>query len=1155
MGIVYRARHIGSERAVALKTVKVPSPRWLESIRREVLALTRIQHPGIVKIVDHGVHQGRPWYAMDLLEGESLRHFGDRIWSPYRAPFAQFGDGPVSATDRLSEDSSLNVREVPPSHRSSLPGEIVPAAAGELRAVLHVMRRVCATLAFMHGEGFINCDLKPENILLVGGSPVLIDFGLTAHHPGGSGREALEPHLSMSGTMPYMSPEQIRGEFVDARSDLYAAGCLLYELVVGGPPFSGPPRSILQQHLFSFPVPPSQLVFGVPEGLERLILRLLSKDLGDRFGFADEVAATIAELSGDVHRLPDFPPTREYLYRPTFVGREAMVSVLASARDQAANGYGAFVIIGGESGVGKTRLAMEITRIAPGTRMQVVTSEASPLSNENAAAVGAPPLNALRPLLRAVADRCQEGGPDVTERLLGSRRSVLASYEPLLVQVPSYEPIAAPIDLTVEASRQRLFKYLAETLQAFAIDHPVLWVLDDLGWADELSLAFLLSLTADDLANVPLLILCTYRSEETSPVEAIAKLPHVTHYSLPRLGPDHVRSMVGDMLARGAAQVNFVEFIAAQAEGNPFFVAEYLRMAVNERYLRRDRQHSWHLHDAVGAAAPGYHALSLPRSIQELLEFRLRKLSPAAQEVAHAAAVLGRESPADVLREVSPLSDDAYAGALDELLRRSILEPSDAGSFRFAHDKIRTVTYLRIPRAASCRMHESAALSLERHALTGAEPSRFWASLGHHFAAANRPDSAARYLQLAADHARVTHAHIDAIRLYREAIGHVNQTLLSLASDSTSRVVTLLQLHESLGDLLARTGQRDAAREAYDRALHHLQGSRGAQRARICRKIGKTWETQHDHDKALRFYGMAGEGLPPDPMLWAQDERDEWIQIQIDRLWAYYFTDRVPEMDALVNRLRPVVEVHATPLQRARFLRTQWMRNLRRDRYVTTEETLHIARAALAAGKESADADQLLADYFGLGLVLLFNGQPIEAMQAMSDALSMAELGGETSRQARCLAYLSLAARTRGLLAETEAYAVRCHDVASAAGMRDYVAAARANRAWIALRTGNHEDAKVLAREALDLWASLTLVFPLQWLALLPLMEASARTGDPVTAVGCVAPLLAPSQQRLPGDAADALARAAALWTGANPSAAIPAVELALSYLAHTEYH
>src|ERR1700759_5497125 len=102
MGVVYRARPVSPERAVALKAGKGPAPKWLDSIRREILALRRVQHPGVVRIVDNGVHQGRPWYAMDLLEGETLRHFGQRIWSKYQRR-ANPSSGPLSATDGIPE--------------------------------------------------------------------------------------------------------------------------------------------------------------------------------------------------------------------------------------------------------------------------------------------------------------------------------------------------------------------------------------------------------------------------------------------------------------------------------------------------------------------------------------------------------------------------------------------------------------------------------------------------------------------------------------------------------------------------------------------------------------------------------------------------------------------------------------------------------------------------------------------------------------------------------------------------------------------------------------------------------------------------------------------------------------------------------------------
>jgi serine/threonine protein kinase/tetratricopeptide (TPR) repeat protein len=1162
MGIVYRARHATSERAVALKTVKVSAPRWLDSIRREIDALTRIRHPGIVRIVDHGVQHGRPWYAMDLLEGESLRRFGQRIWSPYAMPVsARLGVAEqVSATDELplSEEMPRSGRSFEDPRPATILGSAgeTPAAAGELRPVLQLMRRVCATLAFLHGEGFVNCDLKPENVLLVGGQPVVIDFGLTAHHPGGSGREALEAQPAMSGTLPYMSPEQIRGEFVDARSDLYSVGCVLYELVTGRPPFIGPPRSIMTQHLSATPTPPSQLVADVPAELERVMLKLLEKGLTDRFGFADEVAAVLAELSDDVHRLADYPPPRPYLYRPRLVGRSDVVDRLASMRDQAAAGSGSFVLLGGESGVGKTRVAMELTRVEPTARMRVVTSEASALSTENAGAVGAAPLQALRPLLQAVADRCQEGGPPVTERFLGARRSVLALYEPLLGQVPAHETMAPPIPLAVEASRQRLFKYLAETLAAFAQEQPVLWVLDDLGWADELSLDFLRSLSSEYIASTPLFILGTYRSEEaTEVVGAISRLPHVSHLLLPRLAPDAVGSMIADMLALPENREGFVDFVTRQAEGNPFFVAEHVRTAVTERVLYRDQANAWQLQQGKEPSG-GYETLPLPRSLRELIDHRLRKLTPAAQQVGLAAAVIGREVDLSALRGVAGIPEEAAERAIDELLRRQVIEQPEPGRVRFAHDKLREVAYGQAPAERLRELHARTAVALEAQWREAPEPSRLWGTLGHHFAAGKLAEPAARYLRLAADHARSTYANGDAIRLYREAIDQVNELLLRLASDSVAWHPVVVDLYEALADLLALTGRRDEARAAYDEALARLAADSRTTRARLLRKVGKTWEADHrDPDgNALRYYALGVDALGPDPCRMSVEHCQEWIQLHIDRLEAFYWMGRVHEMEQTISALRPVIEQHGTPAQRVRFFVGRIQPNLRRDRYFVSDETLGYGRAAAEACLP--DAPERSSAQFAHGFVLLLHKQFEAAQVCLDEGATLARRAGDVPQEARCVTYLAVGSRMRRLVETTAHYTERAVSASTVAGMREYVAAAQGNQAWLALRRGDVDTCIELASRALATWRGLaTLVFPFQWTASLPLLQASLLRDDLAVAVDCTESLLAPSQQLLPSAALDALQTAREQWTARDPAAFRVALGRALTHLDAAGYH
>jgi serine/threonine protein kinase/tetratricopeptide (TPR) repeat protein len=1157
MGIVYRARHVGSERAVALKTVKVHAPRWLDSIRREIHALRRIQHPGVVRIVDNGVHHGRPWYAMDLLEGETLRHYGQRIWSRYQRR-GETLSGPASATDAVSEHETEgpSSRETPSSTwRAS--GQRPPVAAGELRRVLHTMRRISATLAFLHGEGLVNCDLKPENVLLVNGDPVIIDFGLTAQHPGGSGREALETPRGRSGTLPYMAPEQIRGEFVDARSDLYAVGCMLYELLVGRPPFVGPPRSVMAQHLGVAPVRPSSVVDGFPDALEPLVLRLLAKDQSERFGYADEVAALLAELSQDSLWLPNFPPARSYIYRSRFVGREELTARLGALRDRISLGAGSMVLVGGESGVGKTRFAMELTRIDLPTSTRIVTSEVASLSTEGGAAPsGVPPLHVLRPLLRAVADRCHEGGAETTERLLGERRSVLAPYEPLLAEVPTHEPMASAPPLDLAGSRRRLFQYLAATLAAFAQDQPLIWIIDDLGWGDDLSLGFLASLSADYFETTPVFILCTHRSEDPSEsTDAIAKLPHVTRLTLPRLEVPAVSSMIGDMLAIEGSLNGFREFIANEVEGNPFFVAEYLRTAVNERVLFRDRGNSWQLQAKETGAADPYASLRLPRSLRAVIEQRLRKLSPAAQQTGLSAAVMGREVDLDVLREVTGISDETMMSAIDELLLRQVLDQPEPGRLRFAHDKLREVAYAQATAEQARRLHARVGSVLEERWRGELDMKLRWATLGHHFAAGQQPERAARYLKLAGDHARATHANGDAVRLYQDAIEQIHRIVLSLSSDAAEWEGSLIELYEARADVLALNGEREDARAAYTEALNRTLASDATSRARLYTKLGKTWETQHRHEDALGFYTQAQEAIG-DVRSASPRERAAWIQVHIEILWVYYWLGRASEMAALIDAIAPVVATHGSPVQQIRFLQGRFQLNLRRDRYVVTEETLGYARSARRACDRAAQAQlpELAMAQFNYGLALLLQNLLDAADAELRGALAVAQRGGDTAHQARCWTYLTLTARRHGRTEEARHHVTKSLSVSLAAGMRDYVAAANANQAWVLLLDGDLEGAAKHATEALDLWRSLELAFPLQWMALLPLVRVSLLRDEVEAAVGYAERMLAPSQQHLPGAGVDAVTHAVARMAAGDRNTARQALQRALNELDRSGY-
>jgi serine/threonine-protein kinase len=257
MGAVFRAEHVLIGKPAAVKVLLPEYSSNRDIIARffnEARATTAIRHPGIVEIFDFGHHaSGRAFIVMELLEGESL-------------------------ASRLARDG-----RVPE-----------PIAVG-------LARSIAGSLTAAHAAGIVHRDLKPDNVFLVrdpdvpgGERPKLLDFGiakLTAGSGAGSGTRT----GALMGTPAYMAPEQCRGAGdVDARADLYALGCILYEMVCGAPPFTGEgPGEVMAGHLLLEPPPPRTLAPALSPAVEDVIVRLLAKQPRDRFATADEVIAAL----------------------------------------------------------------------------------------------------------------------------------------------------------------------------------------------------------------------------------------------------------------------------------------------------------------------------------------------------------------------------------------------------------------------------------------------------------------------------------------------------------------------------------------------------------------------------------------------------------------------------------------------------------------------------------------------------------------------------------------------------------------------------------------------------------------------------------------------------------------------------------------------
>jgi serine/threonine-protein kinase len=261
MATVYLAQDLTLHRRVALKVLlpELTATVGRDRFVREIAITSRLTHPNILPLHDAGEADERLFYAMPYVEGESLRQ-------------------------RLEREGQLPVAEA-----------------------LGILRDLAAALEHAHARGVIHRDIKPENILLAGGRAVIADFGI-AHALDAAGGERLTATGLALGTPAYMSPEQAAGSSQpDARSDIYALGCVAYEMLAGAPPFLGPTaQAILARHAVD-PVPSLHTVRPVPEAVEQAIIRALAKVPSDRFTtateFAQALSAKTIPRSGRLHRI------------------------------------------------------------------------------------------------------------------------------------------------------------------------------------------------------------------------------------------------------------------------------------------------------------------------------------------------------------------------------------------------------------------------------------------------------------------------------------------------------------------------------------------------------------------------------------------------------------------------------------------------------------------------------------------------------------------------------------------------------------------------------------------------------------------------------------------------------------------------------------
>jgi serine/threonine protein kinase len=777
MGVVYEAFDNERQVRVALKTLSRLDPEFLYLFKQEFRALADIIHPSLAKLYEL-ISEGGQWYfTMEFVEGQNLLQFA---WEEPRnaAPKIALQPGADSAIPTVS----LNTVSVKGSVRRAPTGYVAPTIHTERRAsfegIRGVLRQLVEGINFLHSAGKLHRDIKPSNIMVTPeGRVVLLDFGLVSELR----HDWSKPDL-ISGTVAYMPPEQAVGARLTEAADWYAVGCTLYEVLTGRLPFYGEYAAVIHAKQTSDPPSPGSLVAGIPEDLAQLCMDLLQRD--------PEARPKGAEILQRVGGQPvsSAEPGVHHLGQTVLVGRERHLDELRRSFSAAEAGKQVLTFVHGPSGFGKTALIEAfLDELSYGKRALVLRGRC--FEQESV------PYKGFDSLVDSLVRHLQTLTGGERENLLPHNSDALAQLFPVTQRVALAGAAARPIARQPDRLelRRTAFDALRELIQRLASRQPLVLFIDDLHWGD-LDSAFLLSEILRPAAGLPLLIVCSYRSEyaQTSQcLQAISEArfdPSVERRELvvgPLDPPESERLalsvLTGDTLRRQRAQA-----IALEAKGSPFFVLELATYIYEEQ--------------ANGTAAALSGSAPSEFGLDQVLWNRVSRLPAPARSLLEVLAVSGQPlRRVDATQVVAQGVDDPSVMAVlraSRLVRSAGLTQED--EIETYHDRIREAIVTRLSPATRRDHHRNLARTLEKAG--GIDPER----LAVHFHGGGELGKAGKYYRLGADRASQALAFDRACGLYQKA--------LDLVTDGDG---SRHQLSVQLADALANAGRGPQAAQQY----------------------------------------------------------------------------------------------------------------------------------------------------------------------------------------------------------------------------------------------------------------------------------------------------------------------------------------------------
>jgi len=784
MGIVYLATDRLTGKDVALKQVKFDQVGASSSnstlsdsldaknaLAQEFRSIASIRHPNVISVLDYGfLLDGSPFFTMDYLED-----------------FSDFVKGGVT-------------KPVPEK--------------------IDLLIELLSTLEYLHRRGLLHRDIKPGNVALYQDHIKLLDFGLSVD---AETIQSDEDNMKIVGTIAYMAPEVLQGYKPSPASDLYAVGIMAYELFVGEHPFNltnmnmlifdvistmpdlskidtikltdGPlepkpdtdndeelhttmeatvamlrPDAVIEEQ-----PPPTSTKKG--SQLRNVLQRLLIKDVNDRYNNAIDVVRELNFLM-ERSQIRQSDTVREsYLRSAKFVGREAELSILQDALEETAMNHGSAWLIGGEAGVGKTRLIDELRVFALIKGYTVVSGHA--VADNNI------PYQLWRDPVRRMLLNTYISDVDA---------SVLKDLVPDVERLLERD-IDDPEPLDGEKHKERLQSSILSLFQDTR--SPILLILEDIQWSPN-SIDTLNRLSSI-ISDKRIMVIATFRQDEDA--KLAEQLPDYNLMELKRLTREEIQTLSESIIGATDGLNKIINTLYRETDGNVYFLIEILReLAV--------RSGSLHTIDSARLTSD-----FSSEGVHKILKRRLNKITLAGLRLLKIMALEGRDIDLDVIKAIDlNFNLDHWFVTCSDL---SILDTSEDGEWRFVHDAMRRTVLSVIDDSERVDLYATLADAIET---VHGEQKEYAQILASHWREAGNTEKELQFARLAADYA----LHIGNLSEARDLYDRVLELLPSDDTD-TGTTQTRADVEISLSKTLYYLGEYDRARDVIEQTVSYLR--------------------------------------------------------------------------------------------------------------------------------------------------------------------------------------------------------------------------------------------------------------------------------------------------------------------------------------------